>query len=545
MVRVEVTGRHADDSSFPAELTVRRVEGHEPPMYTVYMRDITRLKTAQRQLTYEAFHDKLTGLPNRELFVNRLDIQLIHAERNSVGLCVASLDLDDFKKVNDSLGRHVGDRFLIEMASRFKTCIRDEDTVSRGGGDEFLFLLTDLKNTQTDATRVIRRILERLGKVVTLDGHELYPRASIGLTLYPGDGGDVGTLLRNGQIAMHRAKEGGKHDFCIYSPSMNTCALNRIGLESSLGKALEREEFRLHYQPKVDIRTGSTSGTEALIRWQRKEGELVPPYEFIPLAEESGLIVPMGVWVLREACRQTRAWQKKGFAGLSIAVNLSARQFQEDNLAETVGEILTETGLSPGDLNLEITENILMADVDAAGKTMEKLSGMGIKLSIDDFGTGYSSLNYLKRFPVDILKIDRSFVKDIPHDTNDMAIAKAVIALGRSLNLKVVAEGVESAEQVEFMRKQGADEIQGYVFCRPLPGDELSGYLDEEAHVRQIAAGGKGSGDLGTNPAYPFSPVKPHGALTVTGAAASGKATPAAPLEGRLISPGGASVSES
>ena len=447
--------------------------------YVIVFRDITASKQSEEKIIYQATHDALTGLPNRQLFNDRLKKSLAHARRYQQKLAVMFLDLDNFKNINDSLGHQIGDLFLKEVAKRLKNSCRDSDTVARQGGDEFTLILPDIKKGDHNAVKMAQRIFTAFAAPIVLKGDELFARASIGITLYPNDGDDCATLLKNADMAMYKAKKKGKNTYTLFEQNINDAVVRRIELESGLRKALEGGEFRIHYQPKVEIRTGFISGAEALVRWQRAGGELIPPNEFISLAEDIGVIYPLGEWVLQTACRQTKAWHEAGFNFLTIAVNLSAKQYQDENLIRLVQEILLETDLAPEFLNLEVTENIVMRDVEAAISIMQQLSKMGIRISIDDFGTGYSSLNYLKKFPLDVLKIDRSFVQDIPDDADDVAIAKAILSLGQSLKLKVVAEGVETNEQLKFMQAHGCDEIQGYLFSKPLPTRKFTSLLKQ------------------------------------------------------------------
>jgi diguanylate cyclase (GGDEF)-like protein/PAS domain S-box-containing protein len=440
--------------------------------------DISRFKREQEYLLHNMFHDPLTGLPNRQLFFDRLERAMAYSRRNKEMLAVLFLDMDHFKDINDSLGHPAGDAFLREVVKRLKGICRDEDTISRFGGDEFMIIQLDVKSSR-GAIELARRITEGFSQPILFQGHELFASSSIGITLYPYDGHDAETLVRNADMAMYKAKEQGKKKYVMYTKDMNVEVVRRIALEGSLRKALEREEFRVYYQPTVDLGTGRVSGIEALVRWRRSEKELILPKEFVPLADDMGLILPLGEWLLRKACRQTRLRQEKGFPRLSLAVNLSAKQFQSEGLILLVQDVLRETGLAPEFLNLEITENTVMVDVEAAVDTMAKLAEMGIRISIDDFGTGYFSLSHLKRFPLNVLKIDRSFVREIPDNPDDMAIAKSIISLARSLNLKVIAEGVETSSQLKFMRSHGCDEIQGFFFSRPLSARGLTRFLKQ------------------------------------------------------------------
>jgi len=434
--------------------------------------DITERKRAEEQVKHLAFHDVLTGLPNRLLFNDRLTMALAQAVRKRQRLAVLFFDLDRFKMINDSLGHSVGDDLLRRVAERVKESIRDADTVARLGGDEFIVLVPGI-GSEDDAAKVAQKILEGIRIPFVLEQRELFATTSIGVALYPNDGEDVETLVRNADTAMYRAKDQGRDNYQLYAPAMNAKALERLSLEHRLRQALTNEELVVHYQPLVDLRTGQIRGSEALVRWQHPEMGLLPPGDFIPLAEASGLIVPLGRWVLQTACDQIRTWQEMGFRDLSVAVNLSTRQFQQTDLVQQVSEALASSAIEPSALDLEITETNAMQNADVSISTLWDLKKVGVSLSMDDFGTGYSSLNYLKRFPIDRIKIDRSFVQDLTDDPDDAAIAAAVIAMGHSLKLGVVAEGVETEEQLAFLRLNQCDEMQGYLFSRPVPAAEF------------------------------------------------------------------------
>jgi len=427
---------------------------------------------AEERVRHLAHFDELTGLPNRTLFNQRLSHALARARRAEQSLAVLFIDLDRFKNINDTLGHDAGDRVLKEVAQRLSGCLREVDTVSRLGGDEFVVLI-EAASRPADIAEVAQKILAAMARPVVLDAQEFHLTASIGISTSPGDSDDLQGLMKNADIAMYRAKEQGKNNFQFYSAQINVHTLERVALESDLRHALERDEFVLHYQPKVDIGSNRIVGMEALLRWQQPGKPLVPPNQFIPLAEETGLIVPIGEWVLRHACRRNKAWQEQGLPFLRIAVNLSPRQFAHANLLQEVAHALQETQLDPTWLELEITESMVMRDPERAVLLLHELKAMGIHLSLDDFGTGYSSLSYLKRFPLDSVKIDRSFIQDLPRDSDDAGITQAIIAMAHSLRLAAIAEGVETAEQLEFLRSNGCDEMQGYLFCRPLPEDQL------------------------------------------------------------------------
>jgi diguanylate cyclase (GGDEF)-like protein/PAS domain S-box-containing protein len=439
--------------------------------------DITERKRAEEQVKHLAFHDSLTGLPNRLLFNDRLRVAMVHANRYREKLAVLFLDIDRFKVINDSLGHPIGDELLRRIAERVGGCIRQEDTIARLGGDEFTVLLPGIAKEE-DAATIAQKILEAVRLPFFIEHRELFITTSIGVTLFPEDGADPESLVRNADTAMYRAKEQGRDNAQLYAPAMNTKALERLSLEGRLRQALQNRELVVHYQPLIDLATGRIRGAEALLRWQHPELGLVAPAEFIAIAEVSGLIVPIGQWVLRTACAQARAWQLKGHPKFSVAVNLSARQFQQADLVFQVTEALHEADLPAASLDLEITESNAMQNAELSISTLQVLKNLGVSLSMDDFGTGYSSLNYLKRFPIDRIKIDQSFVRDVTRDPDDAAIASAIIAMAHSLKLTAVAEGVETEAQLEFLRTQRCDEMQGYLFSAPVPASEFEELLD-------------------------------------------------------------------
>ena len=442
--------------------------------------DVTDLIRYQEQLEYQANYDSLTRLPNRNLLRERLDQAIARGKP----LAVVFIDLDGFKNVNDSLGHSVGDRLLGVVAERLARSARPSDTVARHGGDEFVIVLTDAVDEQA-LIGWMERVRATISEPVWLDGTELYVGCSMGASLYPQDGEDVETLLKKSDLAMYRAKDMGRNTFQFYQPEMNTSVGARLNLERRLRRALRDGEFLLHYQPQVDIETGHIVGMEALVRWHDPEVGLVPPSAFIPVAEESGLIGPLSEWVLREACRQNKAWQDDGLPPARVSVNLSARQFQQRDIAKLVMAILEETGLEPQYLELELTESTIMRNAEEAVTMLSELHALGIGLAIDDFGTGYSSLSYLKRFPVDRLKIDRSFVSDIGASSDDETITSAIIALAHSLQLQVIAEGVETAAQLDFLKERACNEMQGYFFARPMPHDAIPALLQRTRAERR------------------------------------------------------------
>ena len=443
--------------------------------------DISERKQYEARIEYLADHDALTGLANRNLFSDRIGQAMAHARRHATLLAVLFLDLDRFKGINDSFGHQIGDALLLEASRRLRQVVRDGDTVARQGGDEFIVLLTDIPRPQ-DVTTVAFKIFDVFSAPFNVQGHELFITTSIGATLYPDDGDDMQSLLRNADTAMYRAKEEHGNAFQFYSSEMSVRALERAELESALRRALDRDEFELFYQPKVETSSGRIIGAEALIRWHHPDMGLVSPTRFIPMAEEIGLIVPIGDWVLHTACAQNKAWQDAGLPLICVSVNLSARQFKQDDLVESVADALQNMGLDARHLELELTESMVMNSAELFITKLEELKDLGVQLSIDDFGTGYSSLSYLKRFPLHHLKIDQSFVRDIATNADDAAITSTVISLGHSLNLKVIAEGVETEEQVEFLRSHHCDEMQGYYFSKPLPANEFASLLGRVIH---------------------------------------------------------------
>lgn len=475
----KVWNRRKNREPYLEKLTIEAVRLFRdgPVRYLAIFRDITNLKK-ENMIGKGHYYDALTGLPNRQLFFDRLERAIANAHRTESTLAVLSLDLDKFKDINDSMGHHVGDLFLVEAAKRLKKSCRNEDTVCRLGGDEFTLILPNIKQGGRDAVRVAERILTGFAEPFLLEGRSICGASSIGVTLYPDDGDDAEDLVKFAEMAMYRAKEQGGNRYEIYTEAINISVLRRIDMERNLRLALENNEFRIHYQPKVEIRSGMIKGTEALVRWQRSAKGLILPGEFIPVAEESGLIFPLGEWVLKTACLQTKKWHNKGYP-LSVAVNISAKQFADKDLIGIVEKTLKQTNLPSEFLNLEITENVVMRDVDAAVEIMNSLKDMGVRLSVDDFGTGYSSLLYLKKFPLNVLKIDRSFVRCLPYKQDDVAITSAILSMARDLILEVVAEGVETVEQLEFMRQKGCGQIQGFLFSKPVAAKDMTRLLIE------------------------------------------------------------------
>ena len=441
--------------------------------------EVAERKRAEKTVKHLAHHDDLTDLPNRTLLKDRLTMALAQARRNKQMLAVMFLDLDRFKVVNDTAGHTEGDELLKIVSGQLKQLVREGDTVARVGGDEFVLLLPTIARVG-DVTEVAKRIIDSFRRPSVLAGHEFHITSSIGITIFPTDGDDADTLLTNADMAMYHAKGQGRDNYQFYTPALNTSILERLALENDLRHGLEREEFVVYYQPQVNISTGQIVGVEALLRWQHPDRGLVMPMEFIPVAEETGLIVPLGEWVLRTACAQAKAWQDAGLSPLRMAVNLSARQFQQRDLAEKVRQILQETGLDPHCLQLEITEGVAIQDVDFAIMMLRHLKEMGVQIAIDDFGTGYSSLSYLRRLPIDVVKIDQSFVRDLTTNPKDAEIAATVISMAHNLDLGVVAEGVETEEQLAFLKQRDCDEMQGYLFSRPVSAEALQEILVQD-----------------------------------------------------------------
>lgn len=445
-------------------------------------------KRTEQILADRAYIDDLTGLANRALFGNKLVEALANADRTQLLVALIYLDLDHFKDINDTLGHIAGDLLLKQVAQRLRKCGRDTDTVARMGGDEFAIVAVNVKHDY-DASILAKRILEVLSEPFDLDGHKVYTGASIGVTVYPSDDGDAGRLLMNADLALYRAKATGRNTFQYFDAEMNAQVQNRRALEIDLRHAIERQELHLQYQPQVDLAMGRVLAVEALIRWNHAERGLVTPNEFIPIAEATGLIVPIGELVLRLACQQCRAWQRSISPYLRMAVNLSPVQFHRSDFVQTVTTVLEETGLDPQFLELEITESTIMRNVDKAIATLRELSELGIQLAVDDFGTGYSSFNYLKQFPLRRLKIDQSFVQNLQSNADDRAIVEAIIKLGHSLHLTVIAEGVELYEQLDYLRQSGCDEGQGYYFSRPMTVEDATNWLAEHRPVALDKAG--------------------------------------------------------
>jgi len=460
-----------EDSAAPIHDRAGRVIGA-----VIVFHDVTAARAMSVRMTHSAEHDIVTNLPNRLLLNDRISQSITFARRRNKSLAVVFLDLDHFKNINDSLGHAVGDKLLQSVSKRLLASVRGSDTVSRQGGDEFAILLSEISHPE-DAATSAKKILLSLGAAHSIAGQDLHVDGSIGISIYPGDGEDAETLIKNADTAMYHAKENGRNNFQFFKADMNLKAVERQTLEGSLRGALEREEFVLHYQPKVNLDTGEITGVEALIRWRHPDRGLLPPTQFVPIAEDCGLILPIGRWVLREACRQARGWQEAGLPFIRISVNVSAAEFRATTFLAEVSASLKETGLEARYLDLELTESALMLRAESSAAILHSLKAMGVHLAVDDFGTGYSSLSYLQRFPIDILKIDKSFVHQITGDLDDSPIVGAIINMGKSLKQRVIAEGVETEQQLAFLQGQHCLEGQGYLFSQPLPAAQLAHLL--------------------------------------------------------------------
>ena len=444
-------------------------------------KDISERKQDEERIQFLANHDALTSLPNRTMFSEVLNLAIQNARRYNRNFAVLFIDLDRFKNINDTLGHEAGDRLLQEMGARLTQTVRASDVVARLGGDEFVVLVQEVSEAR-QVEAVARKVLSTLVKPMVIQKQECRVTASIGICMFPAEAQDEHALMKNADIAMYRAKEDGKNNYKFYSEEMNVHSFERLALETSLRRGLERSEFVLHYQAKLDLHTGKINGVEALVRWQHPDLGMVPPAQFIPLAEETGLIVPLGKWVLHTACAQSVAWLREGLPPLHMAVNLSARRFADEDLVKDIAAALESTGLQPGLLELELTESMVIQNTERAGRVLAEIKKMGVRLAIDDFGVGYSSLTHLKRFPIDTLKVDRSFIRDLPQNTEDKALTEAIIAMGKSLNLTIVAEGVETKEQQTFLRDRDCDEMQGFFFSKPIPSGEFAALL--RTHIK-------------------------------------------------------------
>ena len=447
----------------------------KPVNWSVLKQRVKRLlftADAERKIKHLAYHDTLTGLPNRMLFMDRMDQAISRATRSNESFALLFLDVDNFKVINDSMGHEAGDRLLISVTQRLRDALRRSDTIARLGGDEFTILLENLSEPEA-VILVVKNLLEKISEPIVISGREMHISASVGISMYPGDGQSFGHLLKNADTAMYRAKELGRNTFQFYTAEMSEIAMRRLELENSLRYAIEGQDFVIFYQPKFDFKSGKCSGMEALVRWDHPEKGIIPPDEFIPLAEETGMIVPLGEWVIRTACRQFSQWKKSGYAIDNISINVSARQFHEQDLTGLFEQLIEELELNPAEIEVELTESTLVKNQANAKKILDELHQMGLLIALDDFGTGYASMAYLKDFPIDTVKIDRSFVRDIPDDREDTAIVKAITGLADALGLKLIAEGVESEQQISFLKDIGCMHGQGYYWSKPVSAMEF------------------------------------------------------------------------
>lgn len=479
--RNSLINKRKDGSMFHAEITITPLVDKNADIthFIATARDISDDIRNKVQLTHQVQHDSLTNLPNRNLFLDRLQQAISKAHHHHRLVAVLFLDLDRFKSINDSLGRTAGDQLLQQLSQRFKKTIREGDTIARFGGDEFVILLDDF-DSDNSLSLIAQKILNSLAIPFEINGHEIFISASIGISISPHDGENPDTLLRNADIAMYRAKELGKNNFQYYSEAMTAHVFEHLSLENNLRHALERNEFILYYQPQVDARSGKIFGVEALLRWQHPELGMVMPNNFISLLEETGLIEPVGIWVLETACKQSRQWHQSGMGFVHMSVNLSSRQFNNNHFIASLQNIIKDTQVNPQYLELELTESMLMRNTSSIINALKNLNNLGVRFAIDDFGTGYSSLNYLRRFPIDTIKIDRSFIRDITHDTDDLAICSAIIGMTQSLSLNVIAEGVETHAQLDILKTKECHYIQGNVFSPALPAAEITRMLADQ-----------------------------------------------------------------
>lgn len=476
----ELSGRHEDGTEYLLQASISRIDDEAGNFfrYGAIVTDVTERRNAEERIRHQANFDALTGLPNRALLLDRLAQSLATVTRASAKMALMFIDLDGFKLVNDTLGHDMGDELLREAANRVMHCVRTGDTVARLGGDEFTVIMPNLKNAR-DVPAAAQRILDALAKPFMLGGAESFVSGSIGITLFPDDATEAGELLKNADAAMYRAKDLGKANFQFFTADLNEEVRARLRIKNGLVKAMERGEFQLFYQPKLTLETGRIESVEALMRWDNGDLGMVSPARFIPVLEETGMVVDVGAWAIRTACEQHRAWLGAGLPPIRVAVNLSARQLREISFVSVLKRVLDETGVGPDGLEIEITESMLMSDAEGAVMALRQLHELGIHVAMDDFGTGYSSLSYLRRFPIDTIKIDQSFVADITSNVDDATIIRTIINMGRTLNRKVVAEGVETQAQMDMLKEYGCDQIQGYLLSRPLPADDVTRYLHE------------------------------------------------------------------
>jgi len=489
-----------DGFEIPIEDSVSPIHNREGEATgaVIVFRDVSVAQAMALQMAHSAQHDFLTGLPNRMLLNDRVSQAIVLAHRHMKKVAVLFLDLDGFKHINDSLGHPIGDKLLQSIAKRLVDCGRSSDTVSRQGGDEFVVLLSEVEQSD-DAASTARRMLQAIAEPHSIGQHDLHVTASIGLSIYPDDGLDAETLIKNADTAMYQAKENGHQSYQFFKPAMNIRAVERQSIEESLRRALERQEFALHYQPLINLKTGEITGAEALIRWTHPTRGPVSPAQFIPVAEDCGLILPIGNWVLREACKQAQAWIAVGLPLGTMAVNISAIEFRDEHFLEGVFGILKDTGLDPRSLELELTESVLMKRVESTGSILKALRARGVQIAVDDFGTGYSSLSYLRKFPIDALKIDQSFVRQITTAPDETTIVTAVISMGRSLKLRVVAEGVETQQELAFIQAHQCDEAQGYFFSKPLPPEQFAKLLETGISETLLPSGSRWNGTFVPN----------------------------------------------
>lgn len=474
----EIWNKRKSGEIFPQWLSINCVKDQngDTSHYIRICHDITELKNNEEELKFHAYHDNLTGLPNRQLFHDRLKMAIAYGQRHKEKVALMFIDLDNFKTINDSLGHDIGDLLLIEVSNRLKKCAREEDTVARLGGDEFTIVLPNITERQSAIT-VAERVLHSLKQQMYFHSHTLTIGASIGITIFPDDSENLQQLIKNADMAMYRAKELGKSNYYSFTEAMHSEITRKLSLERSLTNAVELDEIKVYYQPKLSLKTGAIVGAEALVRWHRMKADMIMPHEFIPIAEETGIILDIGKHVILTACHQLKAWHNAGFTELSIAVNLSAKQFLQPNIVEMIMGIIEITQVDPSKLKFEITESVAMQHVDKAENVMNSLARIGIKLSLDDFGTGYSSLGYLKQFPLDEIKIDKSFIRDITTEIEDDVLVDGIISLASSLSLNVVAEGVENMEQLHILKQKNCNEIQGFLFSRPVPANQFTKLL--------------------------------------------------------------------